>query len=67
MVAPVGPLGAVANLMGLKRTLKQDQLAADLMQEAQNNLREFNADAGDVSNIDPNAPVRRGQIIDVIA
>ncbi|MEQ9558165.1 MAG: hypothetical protein RIG67_20535 [Rhodospirillales bacterium] len=67
MVGPAGPLGAVANLLGLKRTLKQDQLAADLAQEAQNNLKEFNVQNGAVPELDPNAPVRRGQIIDVIA
>lgn len=67
MVGQVGPLGAVANVLGLKRSLKQDQLAADLLQEAQNNLKEFNAEHGTVSEIDPNAPVRRGQIIDIIA
>lgn len=67
MVGSVGPLGAVANVLGLKRSLKQDQLAADLLQDAQNNLKEFNAQNGDVPELDPNAPVRRGQIIDVIA
>lgn len=67
MVGPVGPLGAVANLLGLKRTLKQEQLAADLMQDAQNNLKEVNAEIGDVSEINPDGPVKRGQIIDVIA
>tara|TARA_R110000796_G_scaffold33160_3_gene86307 strand:+ start:681 stop:884 length:204 start_codon:yes stop_codon:yes gene_type:complete len=67
MVGSVGPLGAVANVLGLKRSLKQDQLAADLLQDAQNNLKEFNAQNGTVPELDPNTPVRRGQIIDVIA
>ncbi|HCS70612.1 MAG TPA: hypothetical protein DIW51_11685 [Rhodospirillaceae bacterium] len=67
MVGSVGPLGAVANVLGLKRSLKQDQLAADLLQDAQNNLKEFNAQNSGVPELDPNAPVRRGQIIDVIA
>ncbi|MAN80149.1 MAG: hypothetical protein CMM77_01940 [Rhodospirillaceae bacterium] len=60
-------MGAVANLLGLKRTLKQEQLAADLMQEAQNNLKDVNAEVGGVSEINPDGPVKRGQIIDVIA
>lgn len=67
MVGPVGPLGAVANLLGLKRSLKQEQLAADLMQDAQNNLKEVNAEVGSASEITPDGPVKRGQIIDVIA
>jgi len=67
MVGQVGPLGAAANLLGLKRSLKQEQLAADLVQDAQKNLRELNARNGEVPELDPNAPVRRGQIIDVIA
>lgn len=67
MVGSVGPLGAVANVLGLKRSLKQDQLAADLLQDAQNNLKEFNAQNGAIPELDPNTPVRRGQIVDVIA
>ncbi|MCF3628434.1 hypothetical protein RJ527_10175 [Thalassospiraceae bacterium LMO-SO8] len=67
MVESVGPLGAAANVLGLKRSLKQEQLAADLLQDAQNNLKEFNAQNGAVPELDPNAPARRGQIIDVIA
>lgn len=67
MVGTVGPLGAVANLLGLKRTLKQEELAADLAEQAQKNQREFNGNNSDVSDIDPNAPARRGQIIDIIA
>ncbi|MEQ8504930.1 MAG: hypothetical protein RIB80_06350 [Rhodospirillales bacterium] len=67
MVGPVGPLGTVANLLGLKRTLKQEELAVDLAQQAQKNQQEAGAQAVDVSEIDPNAPARRGQIIDVIA
>ena len=70
MVEQVGALGAVANLLGLKRSLKQDQLAADLVQDAQKNLQEYNAGnavPGDIPEIDPDAPVRRGQIVDIIA
>lgn len=70
MVEQVGALGAVANLLGLKRSLKQDQLAADLVQDAQKNLQEYNTGnlaPGDMPEIDPDAPVRRGQIVDIIA
>ncbi|PIW26904.1 MAG: hypothetical protein COW30_12640 [Rhodospirillales bacterium CG15_BIG_FIL_POST_REV_8_21_14_020_66_15] len=67
MVGQVGPLGAVANLLGLKRTLKQDQLAADLAQEAQKNLKEYTVEHGEIPELDPNTPVRRGQIVDIIA
>ena len=67
MADPISPLGTVASMLGLKRSLKQEQLAADLVQEAQNNLREFNDRNGTVTEFDPNTPVRRGQIIDIIA
>lgn len=70
MVEKVGALGAVANLLGLKRSLKQDQLAADLVQDAQKNLQEYNSGnhvPGEIPEIDPDAPVRRGQIVDIIA
>lgn len=67
MVDQIGATPATGNLAALKRALKQDQTAKDLVLEAQNNLREFNESAGVEREIDPNAPVRRGQLIDVIA
>ena len=67
MVGSVGPLGAVADFLGLKRTLKQEQLAADLAQAAQESQQRFNAENGDILEIDPDNPAPRGHLIDIIA
>jgi hypothetical protein len=68
MVAPVGPLGAVANLLGLKRTLKQEQLAADLVEQGRQNSREMVTVNGDIPEPDPEAPPPpRGHYVDIIA
>ncbi len=55
------------NLAGLKRALRQDQQAKDLIQEAQKNLKEFNEQAGLQAPSETDGPVRRGQVIDIIA
>lgn len=67
MVGSVGPLGAVANFLGLKRTLKQEQLAADLAQAAQESQRQFNAQNSDIPEVDLDNPAPRGHLIDIIA
>lgn len=71
-IGGIGLIGDVLiNMMGLKRAARQDQLAADLAQQATANQRTGTSrairDDVEVPEIDPSRPVRRGQYVDIIA
>lgn len=72
MADSIGLIGDVLiNMMGLKRAARQDQLAADLAQQATANQRAATSrtvrDGAEIPEIDPSRPARRGQYVDIIA